>query len=223
MLSALVAPAGSLAEGDRVAHAVGDIGGEGVRRRIVELAVERFGRIDVLVNNAAVGLYAPPSTVPIDLTRRLFDVNVVAPLALAQLVIPVMRRQRSGAIVNLGSVGGVVSLPWSVVYCASKFAMHAVSDSQRRELARDGIHVMKVCPGIVDTRFRENVLAGVAPGDVAAIRRVVSPEAVAEGILRGLRSRSRNVYVPAIGKIFMTMEFLMPRLMDWYIARKWGR
>ncbi|MCW5976868.1 MAG: SDR family NAD(P)-dependent oxidoreductase [Bryobacteraceae bacterium] len=221
VLNALAAPPDDLAEGDAVAHCIGDVTEEAARRRIVELAAGRFGRVDILINNAAVGLYAPPSSVPADLARRLFDINVIAPLALTQLVIPVMRRQRSGAIVNLGSVGGGVSLPWAVVYCASKFAMHAVSDSQRRELARDGIHVMKVCPGIVDTRFRENVLAGQAPSRVESIRRIVTSEQVADGIVRGLRARRRNVYVPPIGKLFMTMEFLSPRLMDWYVARKW--
>lgn len=221
VLSALVAPGNDLAESDGLVHCVGDITDENVRRRIVQLAEDRFSRIDILINNAAVGLYAPPSTAPADVTARLFEVNVFAPLALTQLVIPVMRRQRSGAIVNMGSVGGGVSLPWAVAYCASKFAIHAISDSQRRELARDGIHVMKVCPGIVDTRFRENVLAGKAPEEVESIRRVVSAEQVAAGILGGLRSRRRNVYVPAIGKLFMAMEFLSPRLMDWYIARKW--
>jgi len=175
------------------------------------------------VNNAAVGLYAPPSTADIGLCRRLLDLNVLAALGMAQLVIPQMRSRRAGTIVNIGSVGGYVSLPWAVMYCASKFAVHAVSDSLRRELKRDGIQVLKVCPGIVATRFRENVLGGTAPADVEAIRRIVTPEAVAKGILRGIGRRASAVYVPRIGRLFTAMDFVAPWLMDWYVARKWSR
>ena len=141
---------------------VGDITDPGVRDEIVRRTVDRFGTIDILVNNAGVGLYKPPSSAPIELVRRLFEVNVFAPLAMAQLTIPYMKRQGSGTIVNIGSVGGFASLPWASMYCASKFALHAINDSLRRELSRDGIHVMKVAPGIVDTKFREHVLDGTA-------------------------------------------------------------
>lgn len=200
----------------------GDICEDRVRRSAVEQTMARFGRIDILVNNAGVGLYAAPSTVSISLSKRVFDVNVFAPLALAQLVIPIMRRQGGGTIVNLGSVGGKASLPWSVSYCASKFAMHAVDDSMRRELKRDGIHVMKVCPGIVDTAFREHVLAGTAPADVSAIQRVVRPRELAAAIARGIERKSRTVYLPWIGRVFTAMEFFAPWLMDWYLDRKWS-
>ncbi len=201
----------------------GDIRSEQTRANVVESTINRFGRIDVLVNNAAVGLYAPPSTADIGLCRRLLDLNVLAALGMAQLVIPQMRSRRAGTIVNIGSVGGYVSLPWAVMYCASKFAVHAVSDSLRRELKRDGIQVLKVCPGIVATRFRENVLGGTAPADVEAIRRIVTPEAVAKGILRGIGRRASAVYVPRIGRLFTAMDFVAPWLMDWYVARKWSR
>jgi len=133
-----------------------------------------------------------------------------------------MRTQHGGTIVNIGSVVGRVSLPWSVMYCASKFATHAVNDSLRRELQGEGIRVMKVCPGIVNTRFRENVLAGKAPGPVADIRRVVSPDQVAQAIRKGLKSGAHTVYVPALAaRAFMALESISPRLMDWYVRRQW--
>jgi short-subunit dehydrogenase len=199
----------------------GDITDETFRRRVVSKTLETFGRIDILINNAGVGLYAPPSSVDIELTKRLFDINVFAPLALTQLVIPQMRARRGGTIVNVGSVGGRVSLPWAVMYCASKFAIHAVNDSLRRELSRDGIHILKICPGIVDTGFRDHVLAGVAPAPVSGIRRVVSPERVAEVIIRGIEKGSRTVYVPFLSRPFMALETLSSRLMDWYVRRQW--
>jgi short-subunit dehydrogenase len=199
----------------------GDITDGAFRRAAVQSVIDHFGRVDILINNVGVGLYAPPSSVDIALARRLFDVNVFSPLALTQLVIPYMRAHRSGTIVNIGSVGGRVSLPWSAMYCASKFAVHAVNDSLRRELKREGIRVMKVCPGIVDTKFRENVLAGKAPKPVADISRVVSADQVAHAIRRGLKTGAQTVYVPAISRAFMALESISPRIMDWYVRRQW--
>jgi NAD(P)-dependent dehydrogenase (short-subunit alcohol dehydrogenase family) len=197
----------------------GNVTSDHSRRKIVEQTLAHYGRIDVLVNNAGIGLYGLPSSVPVDLTVRLFEVNVFAPLAMAQLVIPVMRRLGSGTIVNLGSVGGYVSLPWAAAYSASKFALHALNDALRRELRRDRIHVMNISPGIVDTAFRTNVLGGVAPPRVAGIRRTVSPEAVAKGILDGIENRRRTVYVPKIGRLFRLIELFSPCVMDWYTQR----
>lgn len=194
----------------------GDLTFDRARWNIVEGTLANFGRIDVLVNSAGAGLYGPPSSVSIDLTRRLFELNVLAPLAMAQLVIPAMRRLGSGTIVNLGSVGGYVSLPWAVSYSASKFALHALNDALRRELREDHIHVVNMAPGIVDTAFRANVLGGAAPARVANIRWVVSPEAVAKGILNGIMKRRRTVYVPKVARLFRLLDFLAPRVMDWY-------
>lgn len=195
----------------------GDITSEQVRRDVVEQTLVRYGRIDVLVNNAGVGLYASPTGVQLDLMSRLLEINVLAALAMAQAVIPTMRCAGSGSIVNVGSVAAFSSLPWAAAYCASKSALHSLSDALRRELRTDRIHVMKVCPGIVDTDFRSNVLGGVVPARVASIRSVVTPEAVAAAILNGVETRRQTVYVPEIGRLFRLVEFVSPRLMDWYI------
>ena len=99
--------------------------------------------------------------------------------------------------------------------------MHAIDDSLRRELSGDGIRAIKVCPGIVDTGFRDHVLGGKAPVPVANIRRVISADQVAQAILRGIENRARTVYVPGIARVFMALESLSPRVMDWYIRRQW--
>src|SRR5205807_516013 len=112
----------------------GDITCSELRRRVVERTIARFGRVDILINNAGVGQYGYPSEVDTEISKRIFDINVFSALALTQLVIPEMRRRKSGVIVNLGSVGGIVSLPWAVMYCATKWALHCVDDSLRREV-----------------------------------------------------------------------------------------
>ena len=204
---------------DAVATA-GDLTDPATRARVIERTLQTFGRIDVLINNAGVGQYGYPSQVDTETSKRLFDTNVFCALALAQLAIPQMRAQASGVIVNVGSVGGKVSLPWAVMYCASKWALHCVSDGLRRELAGTGVHVMKVCAGIVSTGFREHVLAGSAPGPVEDIRRTVTPEQVAATIMYGVERRKSTIYVPKIGLAFTSLDFFAPWLMDWYLRGK---
>jgi short-subunit dehydrogenase len=198
----------------------GDLTSSATRSKIVERAIDRFGRIDVLINNAGVGQYGYPTEVDTEISKRMFDVNVFSALALTQLVVPHMRAKKSGTIVNIGSVGGKVSLPWAVMYCATKWALHCVDDSLHRELQGTGIRVMKVCPGIVDTKFRDHVLAGTAPGRVEDIRRVVSPDQVATAIMRGVERNKRTVFVPKIGFIFTSLDFFAPSVMDWYLRGK---
>jgi short-subunit dehydrogenase len=207
-------------ESDSRVVVAGDITSAAIRARVVERTMARFCRIDVLINNAGVGQYGYPTQVDTEISKRMFDVNVFSALALTQLVVPQMRARKSGTIVNIGSVGGKVSLPWAVMYCATKWALHCVDDSLHRELAGTGIRVMKVCPGIVDTKFRDHVLAGAAPGQVENIRRVVSPDQVAEAAIRGVERGKRTVFVPKIGFIFTSLDFFAPRVMDWYLRGK---
>jgi short-subunit dehydrogenase len=198
----------------------GDITSAETRTEIVTRTIDRFGRIDVLINSAGVGQYGYPTEVDTEISKRIFDVNVFSALALTQLVVPHMRAKKTGTIVNMGSVGGKVSLPWAVMYCATKWALHCIDDSLHRELAGTGIRVMKVCPGIVDTRFRDNALAGTAPGKVKDIRRVVSPDQVASRVIWGVERGKRTVYIPKIGMLFTSLDFFAPRIMDWYLRGK---
>ncbi len=198
----------------------GDITSAALRANVVDRTIARFGRIDVLINNAGVGQYGYPTEVDTEISKRMFDVNVFSALALTQLVVPHMRAKKSGTIVNIGSVGGKVSLPWAVMYCATKWALHCVDDSLHRELRGTGIRVMKVCPGIVDTKFRDHVLAGTAPGRVEDIRRVVSPDQVASAVIKGVERGKRTVFVPKIGFVFTSLDFFAPSVMDWYLRGK---
>ena len=198
----------------------GDITCGETRKHLVDRTIATFGRIDILINNAGVGQYGWPSEVDTEISKRMFDVNVFSALALTQLVMPSMRDRKSGVIVNIGSVGGKVSLPWFVMYCATKWALHCIDDSLRRELKPHGVSVIKVCPGIVNTKFREHVLAGSAPRAVQEIRRVVSPDQVAAAIIRGIERKQRTVYVPAIGRAFTALEAVAPWAMDLYLRSK---
>ena len=197
----------------------GDITSEQTRERVVHRTLASYGRIDVLINNAGVGLYALPTEVPSALFSRLLEVNVVAPLALSQLVIPFMLEQGSGTIVTIGSVAARVALPWAAAYSASKAAQGALHDSLRLELRGSPIHLLKVCPGIVDTGFRNHALAGQPPDQVRNISYVISPDALAAAIFRAVQRRRKTLYLPAIGWLFNLIGALAPSLMDLYLGR----
>ncbi len=221
-LSLTALPNGAFIDSEEANQIVtaGDLTSAATRASIVERTLRHFGRIDVLINNAGVGQYGYPSEVDTEISKKMFDVNVFSALALTQLVLPDMKKRGSGSIVNIGSVGGKVGLPWAVMYCATKWAMHCLSDSLRRELRGTGVHVMKVCPGIVDTKFRDHVLAGKAPTNVENIRRVVSPDQVAAGLIRGVEGNKQTVFVPKIGLLFTSADFFAPKVMDWYLRGK---
>ena len=137
--------------GPDVLRTAGDITSAEIRRNVVTRTIERFGQIDILINNAGMGLYSPAGSAPMDEVRRLFELNLFAPLELTQLVIPYMRAHRQGAIVNVSSIAGKVTLPWFPLYSASKFALGSLTDGLRMDLKPFGIHAMTVCPGYVKT------------------------------------------------------------------------
>jgi NAD(P)-dependent dehydrogenase (short-subunit alcohol dehydrogenase family) len=130
-----------------------DVTDEGQLRAAVEAAVARFGRIDVLVNNAGRGLLGAVEEVPDAEARAVFDVNVFGALAATRAVLPVLRRQRSGLIVNITSSGGIMGRPGWGVYCASKFALEGISESLGHEVAPLGIRVIAIEPGGFRTNF----------------------------------------------------------------------
>jgi NAD(P)-dependent dehydrogenase (short-subunit alcohol dehydrogenase family) len=119
----------------------------------VQAAVERFGRIDVLVNNAGYGLFGHFEELQPEAIERQFATNVFGLMHVMRAVLPVMRRQRSGRVFNLSSVGGALGFEGASVYCASKFAVEGLSASVALEVARFGITVTVVEPGFFRTDF----------------------------------------------------------------------
>ena len=132
--------------------------------RVVSRIVDEHGRIDCLVNNAGYGQFGPIEDVPVEKVHEQFDVNVYGPHRLTRAVLPHMREQESGTIVNVSSVAGRLSFPGGGVYCGSKFALEAMSDALRAEVQGMGIDVVLVEPGPVDTRFDERVASEVDDG-----------------------------------------------------------
>jgi NAD(P)-dependent dehydrogenase (short-subunit alcohol dehydrogenase family) len=130
----------------------------------VQTILEEQGRIDVLVNNAGYGSYGALEDVPIEEARAQMDVNVFGAARLTQLVLPTMRAQRSGTIVNITSMGGKITTPLGAWYHATKFALEALSDCLRMEVAPFGINVVVIEPGGIRTEW-----SGIAADKVRAV------------------------------------------------------
>ncbi len=119
----------------------------------VKAAEERFGGIDVLVNNAGYGVYGLLEATSVESIRHQFETNVVGLLATTKAVLPGMRRRRSGLVVNVGSIAGKMTYPLGTMYCGTKFAVEAISEALRFELQEIGVRVKLIEPGIIYTNF----------------------------------------------------------------------
>lgn len=145
---------------DLLALALDVTEGESIARAVT--AAEAWGPgIDVLVNNAGIGLIGPAAELEVDDLRRQLETNVVGPVALMGAVVPGMARRGGGVVVNIGSVSGLTTTPFAGAYCASKAALHALSEAARLELAGFGIRVVIVQPGAVASSFATSSAVGI--------------------------------------------------------------
>jgi short-subunit dehydrogenase len=165
--------------------------------RVVSLTLHHFQRIDIWINNAGHGLMDTAADVDMTALHETFDTNFFGTVACMQAALAVMRRQGSGAIINISSVGGHIPLPFHSVYSATKFAMNAFGKAANVELKGSGIHVMTVCPGYVRTAFSANAIKGREAKTVRPpSARGISAERVARAVLRGYLKQKREVVVP---------------------------
>jgi short-subunit dehydrogenase len=137
--------------GGKATVVVGDVTKEEHRQELIA----RAGAFDTLVNNAGRGFYAPQMKIDLDELRALFELNVFAPLRLVQLAQPALAASK-GTVVMMSSIAGVIAAPKLGGYAASKFALEALSMAMRSELAADGIRIVVIRPGPVETPFRAN-------------------------------------------------------------------
>ncbi len=193
-------------------------------RRAVDETVARFGRLDVLVNNAALGMQGIVADMSLVDLEYVFRVNVFGVVALTQAAIPHLRRQGGGQIVMISSILGKRAVPQTGGYAATKFALHALSDALRIEEAPYGIAVTVVCPGSTETDFRKNERQA---GTVLLTERprvnAMSAAAVADVIIDGIVHRRREVVVSPFGKLFSALEAVAPRLVDRVLTRTYHK
>jgi short-subunit dehydrogenase len=207
------------ASGGRALAVKTDVADRDSVEAMVEEAVEAFGTLDILVNNAGLGLSGRVAELRLEDLRHVFEINTVGPLNCVQAALPHMRR--GGRIINVSSVVGRRSIPKVGGYCATKFALNALSDALRVEIADRGISVTSVYPGTTRTAFRENSRRtrdekrGWRPWGVR-------PEKVAKSIVDAAERGSRDVYVRPSDRLFIAGTMLFPGLTDRLLSR-WAR
>ncbi|MGR8011916.1 oxidoreductase [Streptomyces hypolithicus] len=217
-----------------------DVTDEESMRAAVETVEAAHGAVGALVNNAGYGQYGTVEETDLDAVRRQFETNVFGLSRMAQLVLPGMRAQGRGRIVNVGSMGGRLVFPAGGYYHASKYAVEALSDALRFEAAPFGIRVSLVEPGLIRTAFGETAartLGGSAApsGPYAGLNLAAGeqmaksyrskalsapPEAVARVIERAVlstRPRARYVVTPAAKALVHTRRLLGSRVFDAYL------
>jgi short-subunit dehydrogenase len=201
----------------------GDLTLEETRRKVVDRTIDRFGAIDILINNAGVGMYARSWTAPMEDVRQLMELNFFALLGMIQLVTPHMRQRRDGMIVNVSSIGGKMPLPWATLYSASKYAVTALTEGLRMELRGDGVKTMLACPGYVTTGFQQHVRAGTAPAAVLRGRRMaITAAECARAIRRGVERDARTILTPRAGWLLVALARLFPSVVEARMAEMNG-
>lgn len=188
--------------------------------RVLALTLHHFKRVDIWINNAGRGILDSVAQVDMHACHDVFETNFFGALSAMQAVIPVMRQQGGGTIINISSVAGHIPVAFHGAYSATKFALNAIGKAAGIELKKHDIHVLTVCPGYVRTAFGENAVRGnelkrVRPGSV----RGVTPERVAGATLQGYLKQKREVIVPWTMHVPVKLYQLFPGLVEWAMER----
>jgi NAD(P)-dependent dehydrogenase (short-subunit alcohol dehydrogenase family) len=210
--------------------------------RAIDVILAAEGRLDVLVNNAGFGIAGAVEDTSVEEALAQFEVNFFGALRVCRAVLPVLRRQRAGYIVNIGSIGGLIAIPYQGLYSASKFALEGLSESLRLEVRPFGIHVVLIEPGDHLTSFTRNRRATEASGPASvyhgpferAIARMASdeqggpaPDGVARVVCKVInhrRPRLRYTVGPGAQRVAVWLKRMMPyavieQMMRSYYAR----
>jgi len=197
-----------------------DVCDESQVQTLVDATVDRLGRVDVMVNNAGVGLNARIHETTDAQMRRIFDVNYFGVFYGCRAVAPVMIRQRSGHVFNVSSVIGKRGTPLNGAYSATKFAIVGLTDAMRVEMMPYNVRVTCVCPGLTDTEFFDKVEGGSKHGKTsfAALRALQPPSRVGRKIAATVgRNKPELIFTPG-GKLLVFLSSLSPRLTDRMMA-----
>lgn len=187
---------------------------------LVRATLAKFGRIDILINNAGFGLNDSLAELDMAQCRQLFETNLFGAMECMQAVIPIMQRQGGGDIVNISSVSGHISMPYMSVYGASKHGMQAIGRAARVELQRQNINVLTVSPGYIATEFGKNMMKGKSAQRLSGSTKYgAKPEVVAHATLRGLLKRKREVVVPWFYRIAIKLYQNFPGVLERYARR----
>ena len=189
------------------------------RQRMLDAAVDHFGGLDFLVNNAGVGASGPFADCSAERLRTIMEVNFFGLTEITRLFIPLLKQGTRPAIVNVSSVLGKRAVPGMSEYCASKFAVQGFSEALRAELAKDGIDVLVVNPGLTQTNFSQNMIERKALVQLDHLRGMTA-EDVARHTLQAIAKGKNEVVLTLQGKLIALVNRFLPWVADIIVKRK---
>ena len=186
--------------------------------RAVKVAVDRFGQLDVVINNAGVMIVGPENTMDIEDYKKVIDANLWSALYMVKAAIPQFKKQGEGRIVNICSIGGKIAVPHMLPYSVSKFAMVGLSEGLGAELKKDNIHVTTVIPNLMRTGSPRNVsVKGDHAAEYAWFKFSASApflsqnaDSAAKEIVSGLQHRKSHVILTFTAKVAVALQGIMP-------------
>jgi short-subunit dehydrogenase len=189
------------------------------RAAMVEAATRHFGGMDVLVNNAGIGATGHFMDSEPDVLRQIFEVNFFGLTETTRAFLPLLKQGVTPAIVNISSVVGKRALPARSLYSSSKFAVMGFSEAIRAELAKDGIDVLVVSPGLTQTNFSKNMLEQKAKMQLDHMRGMTSEE-VAAATMNAVERGSLDVTLTLRGKMLVLVNRFAPWIVDHFSKKK---
>jgi len=207
--------------GGRCVPIIGDVTLPEKRAEAIETCQSEFGGLDILVNNAGIGAMGMFADARPERLRQIFEVNFFATAEMIRAAIPVLLRGQDPLIVNVGSVLGHRAVPLKSEYCASKFAIRALTDSLRVELRATGVDFLLVSPSTTDTEFFSSAIEDTTGIDWK-LRGAMSCERVAMKTIRAMVNRKREIILSCSGKTLVWLDRLFPTLVD-RIVGKFGQ
>jgi short-subunit dehydrogenase len=207
------------AQGGEAVAVPADITVEADRQRLLDTAVERFGGLDVLINNAGVASFGHFAGGTEEILRQVMEVNFFAPAELIRRSIPLLTEGREPAVVNVASMCGRRGIPAWSEYCGAKFALVGLTEALRAELARFDIDVLLILPGLTRSEFSKNMLRNDGRMKIE-FDKGMPPEEVAAGILGALRARRRETVLGSEARWILRVNRFFPWLVNWLLARR---
>lgn len=187
------------------------------RAKAIEEITNRYGRIDILINNAGIGGYSTWEDLQEDEIRKIFELNFFAMVELTRICLPYLKNTQ-GSVINISSVAGRLYVPCMGAYCATKAAVTAYSNTLRVELHQYGIHVMDVTPGRIDTGFSSRAIGNRHPPRSPGGG---NPEIFAARLLQASQKRKRCLTYPGWNILAVPFVLAISRLYDWQSLKIW--
>jgi len=205
------------ADNHDVIYVVTDVSNEGDCKRLIEKTIEKFGTIDILINNAGISMRASFHDVELRVLHRLMDVNFWGTVYCTKYALPCLIENK-GSLVGISSVAGFHGLPGRTGYSASKFAIHGFLETIRIENLKKGLHVMILAPGFTSSEIRFHALKADGSEQGESPRneeKLMAPQYVAKWVLKGIRKKKRNKLLNWEGRLTALFQRIVPEFVDW--------